>query len=180
MPGLAGPLVPGTELAPGLPPPDEGPPREIVVKGPSIGLGQLVERDRWEPLTDDSGYLHTGDLGCVDHQGRLHLRGRSSSFLKVNGQRISPFEIEIALGSAPGVHEAVVVGAPDPMSGQRIVACLEPRAGQALDDTTAVADYCRAELAPYKVPHRFIVYDRLPRTAAGKPDRAQLRKEMEE
>jgi acyl-coenzyme A synthetase/AMP-(fatty) acid ligase len=141
-------------------------------------VGQLTARGVFQPLTDEAGFLRTGDVGNLDRQGRIHLRGRMTAFLKVNGHRVNPFELEPALRALPGVQEAVVVGPPDPVSGQRIVACLEPQPGHTLADIAALTAFCRAQLAPYKVPHRFFVYEKLPRTPAGKPDRGRILKEM--
>ncbi|MCC6672411.1 MAG: AMP-binding protein [Planctomycetes bacterium] len=173
-PGMVGPLVPGTILRPGLPAPGHGEPGEIAVRSPANAIGQLVARDRCEPLTDDSGFLPTGDLGHVDAHGRIHLRGRITTFLKSGGHRVNPFEIEGVLREVPGVQEAVVVGVDDPVLGQRIVACVEPQPGHAAPGTEALQQACQERLSPHKIPHRFVVLPSLPRTHAGKPDRRQV------
>jgi long-chain acyl-CoA synthetase len=182
--GQLGPLVCGNEVS--LLPVSESEPgtggtealgHELAVRGPCVGIGQLLARGDWRPLADEAGFLHTGDAGYLDERGHLHLTGRLSSFLKVNGHRISPFELEAALRGHPSVQEAVVVGPPDPAQGQRIVACVEPAPGHRIEDTARLLEHCRAELVPYKVPNAFRIYAQLPRTPAGKPDRKLLLQE---
>jgi acyl-CoA synthetase (AMP-forming)/AMP-acid ligase II len=176
-PRLVGPLVSGLAFAPSLVRgADE--PGEIRVRGGSVAIGRLVARGRFEPLCDADGFLSTGDLGCLDDQGMLHLRGRISTFLKSGGYRVNPFEIEALLREIPGVQEAVVVGVPDPLLGERLVACLEPSPGHTPPSQEALLAACHGQLALYKVPSRFVVMARLPRTQAGKPDRARVRDEV--
>ncbi|GBC60708.1 AMP-binding protein [Desulfonema ishimotonii] len=172
-PGQVGRPVPGTEIAPGLLRPDEGPPGEIRVRSGVVGLGQLSEPGHWTPLANEAGFFATGDLGYMDEAGQLHLRGRISTFIKRNGFRVNPFEIEALLRDIPGIHEAVVVGIPDPLSGERIVACAEP--ASEVPDTPALMKICREHLSAYKIPQRFMAVEKLPRNPAGKPDRPAIR-----
>ena len=176
-PGMVGPLVPGLEFAPGMMPPGEGEPAEIKVRGGTVAIGRLAARGHYEPLSDADGYLATGDLGHLDAKGRLHLRGRISTFLKSNGHRINPFEIEALLREVAGVHDAVVVGTPDPLAGQRIVACIEATPGHLAPTHEELLTACLGQLAAYKIPTRFVIVDQLPRTPAGKPDRTRIQEE---
>jgi acyl-CoA synthetase (AMP-forming)/AMP-acid ligase II len=148
-----------------------------VVASSCNAPGQLTERGAWQPLADAAGLLATGDMGFADARGHLYVRGRKSAFLKVNGYRINPYELEEALRTLPGVQEAVVVGPPHPVSGQRIVACLEQGPGPRISEPPALLASCRELLAPYKHPHIFLVFDALPRTPAGKPDRTRILEE---
>lgn len=176
-PGNVGPLVPGLAFAAGLKPPGAGEPGEIRVKGGTVAIGRLLARGDYEPLAGADGFLPTGDLGHLDSAGRLHLRGRLSAFLKSNGHRINPFEIEALLREIPGVHEAVVVGTPDALAGQRVVACIEPTPGRTPPTHEELLSACQGQLAPYKIPSRFVVVAELPRTPAGKPDRTRIQNE---
>ncbi len=169
--GAVGTLIAGATLASPLPPPS-APAEELVVRTPTAGCARLVDGDL-EPLLDADGALHTGDLACADEDGVLLLRGRGSTFLKVHGHRVGPAEIEAVLRAAPEIHEAVVVGLPDPVGGQLPVACVEPVPGAA-PETSALAHWCAEHLSAHKRPKRFVCFARLPRTASGKPDRTAI------
>lgn len=173
-PGLIGPPLPGVELAPGLPAPDSGEAKELRVRAGNVGLGQLLGHDEWQPLTDENGYLPTGDLACLHDDGHLQLRGRKSSFLKSNGYRINPFEIEAVLREIPEILEAVVVGVPDPLLGEKVVACTEPVPEEAAPEAASLKAHCEAHLSAYKVPREFHTMSPLPRTRSGKPDRRRI------
>jgi acyl-CoA synthetase (AMP-forming)/AMP-acid ligase II len=167
--GLVGAPVPGVELR--APAREPEPARELVVRCAMAASHQWHEQ-RVIPLLDEDGWLATGDYARLDGGGRLRLEGRASSFVKIQGFRVSPFEIEALLRAAPGVRDAVVVGTPDRTRETRLVAFVEPD-GAALDPA-ALRAHCEAKLAAYKVPARFAVVPELPRTPAGKPDRPRL------
>jgi acyl-CoA synthetase (AMP-forming)/AMP-acid ligase II len=119
--------------------------------------------------------LHTGDLGLLDENGQLVIRGRRTEMILRGGANVYPLEVERVLLEHPGVEEAVVLGLPDERLGEVVVACLVP-AGSA--DPQALADgvttFCRDRLARYKVPERLLVVDSLPRNAMGKVVKAEL------
>ncbi|HHI80644.1 MAG TPA: long-chain fatty acid--CoA ligase [Planctomycetes bacterium] len=172
--GLVGPPVPGIRIQnlPGL----EEEPGELRAKGPCTCLGQLSSPERFERLDDAEGWLSTGDLASMDAEGRVHLRGRSSSFIKSGGHRIEPGEIEAVLRSFPAVLDAVVVGVQDPLLGQKIAAGLEVQEDW---DQGALRRHCRTFLPPYKIPQRIQALSPFPRTAAGKPDLSKVRQHFE-
>ena len=169
--GCVGAPLAGVELDV---PADPEAPDEVRARAPSVALG-LWREGALQPLADREGWLGTGDVGFRDAAG-LHLRGRRSQFIKRQGYRIDPGEIEEALVSHPGVADAVVVGVPDPMAGQRIVAAVEAREAP---ETKALLAWCRSRLAPYKVPQKIERVEALPRTRSGKPDRAAVRAAMQ-
>jgi acyl-CoA synthetase (AMP-forming)/AMP-acid ligase II/acyl carrier protein len=166
--GLIGDPVPGVEVFPGLP--SNGDPKELRVKSAANAIGVVWARGEWKPLLDDDGYLSTGDLALRTPDGQLLVRGRLSTFLKSNGYRINPFEIEDVLRAVPSVQEAVVVGVPDEAMGQRIIACVE---GSAPERAVLLAA-CERALSAHKVPQGFLVLAPMPRTKAGKPDRTRI------
>ncbi|MFP4423072.1 MAG: class I adenylate-forming enzyme family protein, partial [Desulfococcaceae bacterium] len=172
--GWVGPPVPGVKVAEGLPRPGEGEPGEVRVSSGVVAAGRLLERDRWEPLAGPDGFFSTGDLGHRATDGDLFLRGRISAFIKSNGYRVNPFEIEELLRSHPGVGEAVVFGVPDPVAGERITAWVEPAAKA---DPPAIRDLfrlLRGNLVAYKVPQKVRVVEKIPRNAVGKVDRGKV------
>jgi long-chain acyl-CoA synthetase len=115
------------------------------------------------------GCFVSDDLGRIE-RGELTLLGRRSEWINIDGHKVEPREVEAVLRSLPGVEDAVVVGAP-----------LPGRAGESLWAIVAapsrrvtyfeLVDWCRARLAPHKVPRRVRIVDALPRTARGKVDR---------
>jgi long-chain acyl-CoA synthetase len=123
---------------------------------PDAGVGVL-----------DGRVLRTGDLGQIDPSGHLRVLGRKSTVINRGGANVYPAEVERVLVDAPGVGACSVVGVPDERLGERVSAALEPRAGEVID-IDKVAEYCRANLAAYKVPERWAVVERLPRNQMGK------------
>ncbi len=115
----------------------------------------------------DGHTLHTGDLGQLTPEGHLRVLGRISTVIIRGGSNVYPAEIERVLVEAPGVGACAVVGVADERLGERVGAVIEPADGHDLD-LAAVADYCRGQLAAYKVPERWAVVDRLPRNQMGK------------
>ncbi len=155
-----------------------GQPGEVWLAGPTRMQGYLAN----EAATADvfrGPWLRTGDLGAIDDDGFLTLHGRSTEVIVRGGEKIHASQVESELGSLEGVAEAAVVGLPDDVLQERVVACVVERPGH-----TFVAEQARAGLreriADYAVPDRFLVVDALPRNANGKIDRAQVRAAFEE
>jgi O-succinylbenzoic acid--CoA ligase len=133
---------------------------EILIRGPMVARGSLGE----------DGWLHTGDLGRVDHQG-LRIEGRRKELIVTGGENVAPLEVERVLASHPAVVEAGVAGLPDPEWGEAIVACVVLRSAVAPDELRA---WCRERLTPFKVPKSFRPVAELPRNATGKLLRDRL------
>jgi o-succinylbenzoate---CoA ligase len=145
---LAGRPLPGAELRIG----ENG---EILVRGPMVAAGAL----------GDDGWLHTGDHGRLDAEGRLHVEGRLKDVIVTGGENVAAAEVEEALLAHPAVEDAGVVARPDPEWGEVVVAhvVLAADAGDAELDA-----HCRDRLAGYKVPKAFVRHAELPRNAGGK------------
>jgi amino acid adenylation domain-containing protein len=151
---------------------------ELMIRGGHVMQGywndpqMTAERLRpgrwpWERV------LATGDLFRADEDGFLYFVGRRDDLIKSGGEKVVPREVEEVLHSAPGVHEAVVVGVPDRLLGQAVHAHVSPEPGAALD-AAEVRRFCAERLEDYKVPRHVIVHAELPRTGNGKLDRAAL------
>lgn len=142
---------------------------EIQVRGASVMSG-YVPAERWPtPFTSD-GWFPTGDLGELDAEGRLHVRGRRSAMLITGGENVDPAEVERALLSAPGVREACVFGVPDERWGQIVAAAIVPR-DAATFERDRVEEAVRDTLAKFKRPRVLAVLDALVLNATGKVDR---------
>ena len=145
----------------------------VQVIGPNVFAGYWRQEDKTEAAHDDEWFI-TGDVGSIDHEGRLTLEGRAGDMIISGGLNIYPREIEMALDSCPGVHESAVVGAPDPEFGERVVAFVVGD-GSADLDTDELLAQLRSQLATFKVPRSVVVIDQLPRNSMGKIQKSVLR-----
>jgi O-succinylbenzoic acid--CoA ligase len=147
---------------------------EILVRGPTVAL-RCVGSD--EPLVHVDGWLHTGDLGRLDSDGRLHVTGRADTLIISGGANVQPEEVEAFLRSLPGIREAVVLGLPDDRWGERVCAVVVAEHPSADPDALqeAVDAAARDRLAPAKRPRTVHIIDALPRTPTGKIDREAAR-----
>jgi acyl-CoA synthetase (AMP-forming)/AMP-acid ligase II len=123
-------------------------------------------------LTPD-GWLRTGDIGVCDDDGWLYLVDRAKDLVIVSGFNVYPAEVEEVLGTHPGVADIGVAGAPDPRTGETVLAFVvrEPGADVTADE---LQDLARQHLARYKCPSRIMFVDELPRNAMGKLLRREL------
>jgi acyl-CoA synthetase (AMP-forming)/AMP-acid ligase II len=154
-----------------LPP---GQPGEIVVRSPRLMAGyEGRESETRETLRD--GWLWTRDLGVIDDDGYVFLRGRLSDLIIRGGENVSPEEVEAVLTSHEAVADAVVVGIPDEEWGERIAAAVVLEPGRECRETDLI-DFCRGRLAGFKRPERVVVMDELPRNALGKLLRREVRR----
>jgi O-succinylbenzoic acid--CoA ligase len=125
------------------------------------------------------GWLRTGDLGVLDERGRLRVLARRTDLIVTGGENVYPAEVEAALLAHPAVVEAAVAARPDAEFGEAVVAVLVARAGTAAPSLEEVRAFCKARLAGFKAPREVRWAEALPRTAAGKVDRAGLRRMLE-
>ncbi len=137
---------------------------ELWIKGPNVCDGYWRRPDATAAAFVD-GWFRTGDLGARAADGYITLQGRRSELIISGGFNIYPREIEELLLEQPGVREATVVGATDPVRGEVPVAYL---VSDAPLDTEAITATLRTQLASFKLPRAFVRVDSLPRTALGK------------
>jgi O-succinylbenzoic acid--CoA ligase len=147
---------------------------EIVVRGPTVTPGYLNRREESARALRE-GWLHTGDIGYLDDEGYLYVLDRRDDLIVSGGENVYPAEIEAVLQSHPAVAEAGVWGVADARWGQVPVAAVVLRPGLATTPELLVA-YCRERLAGYKAPSRVEFREALPRNAAGKLVRGELRR----
>ncbi len=147
---------------------------EIRVKGPLFSAYYKDEAKTREAY-DADGYFHTGDLGTLDAEGRLYYRGRLKEMVKSGGINIAPIEVEETLMRHPAVRSAYVIGIPDPSLDEILVAFVitNPGASVTADE---LKQFCKQELAAYKVParFRFTTDAELPLTTTGKLQKMKL------
>jgi acyl-CoA synthetase (AMP-forming)/AMP-acid ligase II len=149
---------------------------EVLVRGPCVMAGYFRQPEATAAAIDAEGWLHSGDIGHFDESGRLRLIGRVKEMFKSGGYNIYPREIEMVLESHPAVSLAAVVAMPDPLYREIGCAFLLRKPGCSLD-AAAIDAWCRARLANYKIPKRFVIRDELPLLPIGKLDKTALRTE---
>src|ERR1044071_42643 len=153
----------GSELPPGTV-------GEVVASGPNIMCGYVSGDEIASRKIDSFGRLHTGDIGRFDHQGRLYLAGRKSQLIKSAGERVFPAEIESVLDMHPAVRESAVLGIPDRLLGQKIVACVVLKRGAVVEAET-LRTHCLTRLPLVRAPREIRFTESLPKTDSGKIDR---------
>jgi bile acid-coenzyme A ligase len=125
------------------------------------------------PVTAD-GFSTAGDLGWVDEDGYVYIVDRRVDMIVSGGANVYPAEVEAALSEHPGVADVVVVGLADPEWGRRVHALVQPADPLLPPANEELIGWARARLAPYKVPKSVEFVTSLPRSEAGKLNRARL------
>jgi acyl-CoA synthetase (AMP-forming)/AMP-acid ligase II len=172
-----GKATPGVELrvvdAAGnpVPPGDVG---EVVIRSPAMMRGYWRDPDATAAVLDADGWIHTGDVGTLDAEGYLRLRGRQSEMFIRGGFNVYPAEVEDRLARHPGVARAAIVGVPDAVFGEigwAFVVARDRAAPPALDD---LRRFVGEELASFKRPDGLTVLEELPVTPMYKVDKRAL------
>lgn len=173
--GSIGIPVPGVQVDVvddhGSPLPD-GETGEIVVRGPNVMLGYWNQPDDQEQVLRGRT-LHTGDLAIRDSDGYFFITARKKEIIKVGGNRVSAKEIEERLIEHEAVSEVAVVGVPDEVLGEAVMAYLVCNNGTRVE-ASQLQEHCRGTLAPHKIPKHFEFLDRLPKHQSGKVNKLAL------
>jgi acyl-CoA synthetase (AMP-forming)/AMP-acid ligase II len=165
-------LKDGVEAAPG----EVG---EVVFRLENLGFEGYLNDDEANAAALDERYFHTGDLGYFDEDGFFFFVDRLKDIVRRGGENISSMEVEAALRSHDEIAEAGVVGRPDPVLGERVVAFVVLADGvEQISDPEAVKAHVGDQLAHFKVPEELIVVDELPRTPTGKIQKFALRQQL--
>ena len=150
---------------------------EIAIKG-HVMVGYYLEPELTAATFHD-GYFLSGDLGCLDEDGRLHFKGRFKEMIKTGGINVAPLEVEGILATHSKIKQAYVVGIADPIKEEKIVAVVVfEEGGQAKEQE--LLTFCREDLASYKVPDCIFVYEEgsLPLTSTGKINKPKLKEQL--
>ena len=123
-----------------------------------------------------NGWLYTGDIARVDEDGYLYIVDRKKDLIIASGYNIYPREIEEVLYEHPAVQEAVCIGVPDRYRGEDVKAVVVLKAGKTATEIELI-QYCKQNMAAYKVPRIVEFRDQLPKTGVGKILRRALREE---
>lgn len=150
---------------------------ELIIKGPQVmkGYWNMPEETA---VTLRDGWLYTGDLARVDEDGYVYIVDRKKDLIIASGYNIYPRDVEEVLYEHPSVQEAVVIGVPDEYRGETVKAVLVLKEGTTMTEEEII-EYCRANMAAYRVPHIIEFRDSLPKTNVGKILRRALREEVQ-
>ena len=176
--GSAGIPIPGTEIKVVD---EQGVEQQVGGEGELCVRGDQVMKGYWhcsektaETIVD--GWLHTGDIVKVDEQGYIKVVDRLKDMIIVSGFNVYPNELEQALTVHPDVSQCAAIGVPDPKAGEVVKMFVVSANPELTEDQ--VIDYCKQNMAGYKVPKYIEFRDQLPMSNVGKVLRKDLRVEQ--
>ena len=146
---------------------------EIYTRGDNVFSGYINQGGLNDEVLAE-GWFHTGDLGYLDDEGYLYLKDRKQDLIVTGGENVYPSEVEAVLNQHPGVQQVAVIGIPDELYGEKVIAIIttmsEP--GVTQDELT---DFCRDKIGGYKIPKEIHIVESLPKSAMGKILKTELR-----
>ncbi|WP_324261079.1 FadD3 family acyl-CoA ligase [Altererythrobacter sp. H2] len=175
--GTCGAAIPGNEViiadeaGSELPRGETG---EILVRGIGVMQGYLDDPEATAEAIDAEGWLHTGDVGTMDQAGYLRITDRMKDMFISGGFNVYPAEVEKLLSAHPAVGMVAVIGVPDERMGEVGKAFVVRRPGGTVEAAELLA-WARANMANYKVPRHLVFLSELPRNAAGKVTKIDLK-----
>jgi fatty-acyl-CoA synthase len=147
---------------------------ELLTRGYSVMLGYWNDEDQTRKTIDTAGWMHTGDLAILDGEGFCNIAGRSTDMVIRGGENIYPREVEEFLYRHPKVLDVQCVGVPDAKYGEELCAFLILKPDMRIDPQQ-IQEFCRGEIAHYKIPRYVQVVDAFPMTVTGKVQKFALR-----
>jgi long-chain acyl-CoA synthetase len=147
---------------------------EIVTRGPYVMKGYYNHEEETSWVMR-SGWFHTGDLGYLDDDGYVYIVDRKKELIIRGGLNVHPHEIEEILSDHPLIFDAAVIGVPDSVMGEEIMAFIVLRNGNNAISPDELKNYCQGKIAPFKIPRYIRFVDHLPKTPSGKILKHELR-----
>jgi fatty-acyl-CoA synthase len=152
---------------------------ELCTRGYHVMKGYYKDPSATKEAIDQDGWLHTGDLAVMDENGYCRITGRLKDMIIRGGENIYPREIEEFLYQHPKVLDVQVIGVPDEVYGEEVMAWIIPKKGEILS-AQEIKNYCSGRISRHKIP-RFIEFiDSYPMTASGKIQKYKLREKSKE
>ncbi len=152
---------------------------ELLTRGYSVMLGYWGDEAKTAEAIDRAGWMHTGDLATLDEDGYCNIVGRLKDMVIRGGENIYPREIEEFLYRHPKVQDVQVVGVPDSRYGEELCAWIKPRDGE-MPTEDEIRDFCRGQIAHYKIPRYIKFVDAFPMTVTGKIQKFLMRQQTAE
>ena len=147
---------------------------EIYTRGDNVFSGYLnQEKLKKEVLVD--GWFRTGDMGYLDKEGYLYLKDRKQDLIVTGGENVYSSEVEAVLNRHPGVLEVAVIGIPDEIYGEKVIAVVTALSEPVLTQDDLI-DFCRGKIGGYKIPKEIHFVENIPKSALGKVLKTELRR----
>jgi fatty-acyl-CoA synthase len=147
---------------------------ELWTRGYHVMKGYYKMPDKTEEVIDKDSWLHTGDLATMDEDGYVKITGRAKEMIIRGGENIYPREIEEFLYTHPNISDVQVYGVPHEKYGEQVAAAIIPKRDATLTSEDVI-EYCRENIASYKVPEYVDFVEEYPMTASGKIQKYKLR-----
>jgi fatty-acyl-CoA synthase len=150
---------------------------ELLTRGYNVMSGYWDDAVRTRDAIDSAGWMHTGDLAVLDALGYCNIVGRLKDMIIRGGENIYPREIEEFLYRHPAVFDVAVVGVPDAKYGEAVCACIRLRGGITVTEDE-IREFCRGQIAHYKLPRYVRFVDSFPLTVSGKIQKYLIRETL--
>jgi len=147
---------------------------EFCTRGYSVMLKYWNNEEATNAVIDDAGWMHTGDLATMDEDGYVSITGRIKDMIIRGGENISPFEIEEYLHTHESISEVYVIGVPDYKYGEVVMAWIKFKDGKSASEEE-LREYCKGQIATYKIPKYFKFTSEFPTTVTGKIRKIEMR-----
>ncbi len=151
-----------------------GQPGEFLARGYVVMQGYWNDPERTADAIDAQRWMHTGDLATMDEQGYVRIVGRIKDMVIRGGENVYPREIEEFLYTHPSVADVQVIGVPDERYGEELMAWIIPRPGASLTEDE-IKQFCKGQIAHYKIPRYVKFVDSFPMTVTGKVQKFKMR-----
>jgi fatty-acyl-CoA synthase len=155
---------------------DTGERGELCARGYMVMKGYDGEPEATARTIDADGWLRTGDLAVMRDDGYFHIAGRLKEMIIRGGENIYPREVEEFLHQHPKIADVYVVGLPDARLGEAVLAWIKLKAGESMTEDE-VRDYCRGQIAHFKIPQYLRFVDAFPMTVTGKVQKFRIREQ---
>lgn len=152
---------------------------ELCTRGYHVMKGYYKNEEATRLAIDDEGWLHTGDLAVMDEHGYCRITGRLKDMIIRGGENIYPREIEEFLYSHPKVLDVQVIGIPDEVYGEEVMAWIILKEGQTAT-SEEIREYCTGKISRHKIPRYIEFTDAYPMTASGKIQKFRLREQAKQ
>ncbi len=150
---------------------------ELCTRGYSVMRGYWNDAEKTAESIDDAGWMHTGDLAVIDAEGYCNIVGRVKDMIIRGGENVYPREIEEYLFRHPKIQDVAVFGVPDARFGEAVAAWIRLRDGESASEDE-IREFCKGQIAHYKVPAYIRFVDEFPMTVTGKIQKFVMRDAM--
>ena len=181
--GSVGKAIPGTEVYLLSPEGDPVPPGErgiLHIRGPHVMLGYWHKEELSKEMLRQGNLpgeriLCSNDWFKMDEEGFLYFLGRTDDIIKTRGEKVSPVEIENVIYKISGIKEVAVIGIPDELMGESIIAFVTTHGNIQIGEKE-IQKECMSRLELFMIPQRIIFLDEMPKSSNGKIDKKELKK----